>query len=452
MRKVYLVKKYADQGVVTEKLQAVIDLCAKEGGGQVRFEAGTYLTATLELRSGVELYLDAGATIRGAENCTLYYNHYWEASGETAPGHVASERWFDALICAYNQQNISIVGQGVIDGVDCYNPTGEQQFRGPHGVFLYQCEGITLKGFSIVRSSNYALQFHQCGNIHVDSVNIYGGQDAIRIFNSHDAVVENCDFRTGDDCVSGVSNTNLSFINCKFNTPGGNMFLVGCKHMLMRGCKFWGPGEYPATFKENKRYSVGHAAICMLHDSGSKDEIMSDDWLLENIEIENIEYIFRHDNEWDVLEGYEGRVVIDGIRAINYVYPFTVTSHEGDPLDLTIRNGVFMRRTDRPVQKASFLRGAYFAKLTLENIQLYNCGTENVIELSHAGDVSMKNVYCAAAITPAQFSVSDAQKITMENEPATTLCSPYVVEQTDSLYVPIDQDETFLGPKKFIKL
>lgn len=56
---------YPKAGFRTAGLQALIDQCAQAGGGQVRLTPGSYLTATLYLKSHVELYLDAGAEFRG---------------------------------------------------------------------------------------------------------------------------------------------------------------------------------------------------------------------------------------------------------------------------------------------------------------------------------------------------------------------------------------------------
>ena len=49
----------------TAELQQAIDRVAAQGGGQLTFAPGRYLTGGLMLRSGVELYLEEGATLLG---------------------------------------------------------------------------------------------------------------------------------------------------------------------------------------------------------------------------------------------------------------------------------------------------------------------------------------------------------------------------------------------------
>lgn len=189
----------------------------------------------------------------------------------------------------------------------------------------------------------------------------------------------------------------------------------------------------------------------MLHDTGEPTNVLSDDWLLEDIDIENVEMVFRHDREVPFLEGYQGRVVIDGIRAVNFALPMVVTGPEGDPMDLTIRNGVFIRRSDREVEDASFLKGENFKNLTLENIRLEQCGKENVMLLSHAGSVQIKNVTCSEPIRMEQMNLEGIGEFSHETKQEETIYSPYVVDQTDSIYVPVGQDETFRGAREYVR-
>ncbi|MGA9426170.1 MAG: glycosyl hydrolase family 28-related protein, partial [Terracidiphilus sp.] len=44
-------------------LQQAIDACGKAGGGEVYVPAGEYTSGQLHLRSGVRLFVEAGATI-----------------------------------------------------------------------------------------------------------------------------------------------------------------------------------------------------------------------------------------------------------------------------------------------------------------------------------------------------------------------------------------------------
>lgn len=449
MKKVYLATQYADQGVCTQQLQALIDECAQQGGGQVRLTAGVYLTATLELKSHVELYLDAGATIRGVDDRSQYRNRYWEITGKPTQKFFATPRWYDALICAYEQEGVAIRGHGVIDGVDCYDENGEQQFRGPHGVFFFRCKYAAVEGVSILRAGNYNTMYEECEYLTVTGVKIYGGQDAMRLAACSEVDVRHCDFRTGDDCVSGTRNRNMRFFDCRFNTPGGHTVLLGCVNLHMKKCKLWTQGEYPATFKTNKRYSNSWTGFAMLHDTDDPKEIVSDNWLLEDIEMENIETIFRRDRSMYFQDGYAGRVVIDGIKAVNFIYPITLTGRDGDPLDFTLRNATLIRGTDDKQEDRRFLRADCIKALTLENVVVENAA-DVLAWISQVDQVNITNLKALKPANEQTVRIENVKTSSMATRPAVTSADLHVYDQVDSIYVPIDQTEEFRGPRRWI--
>ena len=49
----------------TQAITQAITQCAQQGGGTVVFPAGTYVTGTLHLQSGVTLRLEEGAVLMG---------------------------------------------------------------------------------------------------------------------------------------------------------------------------------------------------------------------------------------------------------------------------------------------------------------------------------------------------------------------------------------------------
>ena len=64
---VFNVKDYGAAGIRSDNarpaLQQAIDACGKAGGGTVYVGPGEYTTGQLHLRSGVRLYVEAGATL-----------------------------------------------------------------------------------------------------------------------------------------------------------------------------------------------------------------------------------------------------------------------------------------------------------------------------------------------------------------------------------------------------
>jgi polygalacturonase len=84
----------------TAAIQQAADACAANGGGQVILPGGKmFLTGAIALRSGVDFHLARGAVLRGSA--------HWQDYGEAG-----------ALLFAKDANDISISGDGVLDGND----------------------------------------------------------------------------------------------------------------------------------------------------------------------------------------------------------------------------------------------------------------------------------------------------------------------------------------------
>jgi polygalacturonase len=87
----------------TLAIQKAIDACGD--GGTVAFKPGTYLTGPIEVKSGITLDVQTGATILGSQDRKDY------------PRRVEMrEMWIQPLIGVVNAKNVTIHGGGVIDG------------------------------------------------------------------------------------------------------------------------------------------------------------------------------------------------------------------------------------------------------------------------------------------------------------------------------------------------
>ncbi|MGA3066994.1 MAG: glycoside hydrolase family 28 protein [Tepidisphaeraceae bacterium] len=93
----------------TLAIQKALDACGAAGGGQVIVPAGTFFTAPLSLRSGVDLHLEAGALLTFSKDHKDY------------PLILSSYEGKETYICqppiwGQNLTNVSITGPGAIDG------------------------------------------------------------------------------------------------------------------------------------------------------------------------------------------------------------------------------------------------------------------------------------------------------------------------------------------------
>ncbi|EJY56052.1 glycoside hydrolase family 28 [Alicyclobacillus hesperidum URH17-3-68] len=91
----------------TRALQRAIDAVPK--GGTLYVPAGTYYTAPLQLKSDMTLYLAKGATLLGSSNIDAYKPIWSRWEGTEMYRYMS-------LITGDNVRNVTITGEGVIDG------------------------------------------------------------------------------------------------------------------------------------------------------------------------------------------------------------------------------------------------------------------------------------------------------------------------------------------------
>ena len=232
--------EFSDQ-LQTKAIQNAIDDCFLAGGGRVVIPCGVYLTGGLRIRSNVELYLEAGAILKGVRNPKEYFGYREDKlepvtidTTTTRPSANPTSAWSNGLIRMLDAENVSVIGEkgSYIDGCNCYDPDGEQKYRGPHGMSIHRCKNIHLEGYTFINSSNWCHCICKCENITIRNVSIYGGFDAVNIHCCEHVLVEDCTFNVGDDCIAGINAHDVVVRNSVLNTAcmpvriGGTDILV----------------------------------------------------------------------------------------------------------------------------------------------------------------------------------------------------------------------------------
>ncbi len=238
----------------TQAIQKVLDLC-KMGGGTVVFPAGTYRVSGLLLHSGTTVLLKSGAVLLGSENCGDYpvfdvpEDVHLRTDQEMIPQYFGNKKrpeYRRAMLSAYGARSILIIGEpgSVIDGQNCFDPDGEENYRGPHGIFLSGCSDVVLKGYTIRHSGNFMHQLDACENVSMTDVTSLGGSDGVHLHCCKNVEIDRCVFRTGDDCIAGINIRNLHVNNCVLNSSC-QAFRIGGVNILTENCHVYGPGYYP---------------------------------------------------------------------------------------------------------------------------------------------------------------------------------------------------------------
>ena len=95
--------------VQTTAIQAAIDACEKSGGGTVHFEAGTYISGTVYLRSNTYLHIPYMCTIKGSDSFDDYNEPNAYPQNTPIPPERANGKH---LIVAVEVENCGIFGGG----------------------------------------------------------------------------------------------------------------------------------------------------------------------------------------------------------------------------------------------------------------------------------------------------------------------------------------------------
>jgi hypothetical protein len=210
--------------VNTSSIQSAIDKCNQEGGGMVVIPHGTFISATLFLKSNVTLYLSEGAVLKGIADMKAYKQVY---------------RSNYAFIYAEGQENIAILGRGIIHGNGEHKVfQNDDHFNGiknrPNTIFFAECNNIRLKDYTIRNGARWNMKMDNCNNIILDGVSVFArvvaNNDGVDFDDCHNVRVSNCYFDTGDDgiCAKSYSDygvKNMVVTNCVIKSSSNGLKL-----------------------------------------------------------------------------------------------------------------------------------------------------------------------------------------------------------------------------------
>ncbi|MBE6657437.1 MAG: hypothetical protein E7604_03235 [Ruminococcaceae bacterium] len=335
----------------TAEIQAVLDLC-QNGGGKVIFPAGKYRAAGLYMHSDTTIYLESGAILEGSDNCDDYAIFPFPDGVEDYSDMLLLRRYYGkpwdayrrAILSAYGEHNLSIIGEegSVIDGVHCYDPDGEEGYRGPHMIYFTNCDNITLHGYTARYAGNFMHQLDKCNHTTMTNVTCIGGSDGIHLHYCDDTLIDGCVFHTGDDCIAGIYVTNLRVRRCELNTSC-DVFRIGGVHILVEDCHIHGPGIWPhrktvvrGRNDELPQNEGRHNTICVMIYFASidtPDPEPSHDIVFKNCRIEGVD-TFLHYNHRDLLSAgtHLTEVRLENVTFRDLNAPCYVLSPEDDPL------------------------------------------------------------------------------------------------------------------------
>lgn len=278
----------------TEAFEKAIAELDSKGGGHLTVPAGIWLTGLISLKDNIDLHIERNAIIMASPDRSLFI--------KVKDGK--KDRKCTPMISASKRKNISITGEGVIDGNGVYwrpvkrskvsdvewnsfksmggtekedgklwfpydlkhydniasSPERQETMR-THLIRFTECENVLVKGVTIQNSPKFHLIPTRCNNVVVDGVTIrcpWNAQngDALDLSSCSNVLVVNNTIDAGDDGIcmkagagqSGVGNGPCENIlienNTVYHAHGGfvigSEFTGGMKNIVVRNNRFNG--------------------------------------------------------------------------------------------------------------------------------------------------------------------------------------------------------------------
>lgn len=215
-------------------IQKAIDAAFAAGGGRVALEKGAvYESATIRLKSRVELNVPEGTVILGSSNPDDY------GSVSDSRGGQKGMKANKVFIACADSEDVAITGKGTIDaqGVKYYDVNtvlwGRFYDKPKHQrtrlLAFFNCRNVRFEDITFKDSPSWTTWIRRCENVTAERVKICADQriinsDGFHIDSCRHVRIRNCDIRTGDDCI----------VMRAIREPGGE-FLV-CEDMVVEDC------------------------------------------------------------------------------------------------------------------------------------------------------------------------------------------------------------------------
>lgn len=262
----FLVTQYGAVGdgvtLNTEAFKKAIEDCNKNGGGRVVVPSGKFLTGAIHLKSNVNLHLADSAVIVFSRNPEHYPIVFTRWEGMELMN-------YSPFIYAYEQENIAITGNGILDGnasnehwwywkgskdygwqegMGRQHPArdslhklnhmktdprtrifGKGDYLRPNFIQPYNCKNVLISDVKMINSPMWNINPVLCENVIVEKVKIIShgpNNDGCDPESCKNVLIKDCYFDTGDDCIAIKSGRDED--GRTINRPAENHIIENC--------------------------------------------------------------------------------------------------------------------------------------------------------------------------------------------------------------------------------
>jgi pectate lyase len=190
----------------TRAIQKTVDK-ASEAGGKVYVPEGVFLSGTIILKSNVTLQLSPKAKLLGSPDINDYKTMTWGHHKDRTPWH---------LVMAKDAENITICGQGTIDGNGpeywkerehewAFYP--EKDYRPTPMVEIENCENVIIRDVTMKHAAGWCLHPYNSRNVKINNITILNSpfgpnSDGIDITGCRSVTVSDSYIDCGDDAIA----------------------------------------------------------------------------------------------------------------------------------------------------------------------------------------------------------------------------------------------------------
>ena len=403
----------------TLQLQNAIDDCFSAGGGTVTVENGEYHIKSIRLRSNVTLYLKSGVSLIATRDIEAYNiinadtveplpecektDVLWSKANPARNNDFirkCGSRWTNAIIRLAYAHNAKVIAEegAVIDGCNSFDETGEEHYRGVHGISMYHCHDLEFRGYTIKDTGNWAHCGYFCQNLTFSGITVLAGHDGVHTGGCDNVLVENCKMYTGDDCVAGFDICGLTVRNCLLNTAC-SAFRLGGTNVLIEDCTLVGPPRFcfrGSLTKEEKRDGAPSqtgrkttlSAFTYYSDFTLTVRNAPGNITMRNCSFENLErflhFNYSGNEVWQSNRALES-IRFENVSASNVGMSLCAYGDSEHPVTVEFKDCSFSFATPQ----TELIRAANFARISIKNVTAQNVSGSAVTSWGGNGELTV---------------------------------------------------------------
>ncbi len=232
-----------------------IAACVKQGGGTVYFAPGRYVIGTVQLYSHIRLLLESGAALVGSHDIHEYLPSPPFGFARHYGVDITGEGAVLGMLIAKNAEDISIEGQGEIDGQgDSFvsmqtshggNDYMPQYVRNPEKfetamstlefgpvepvnrpgtmIVFFHCSNVRLHGITLRSAPNWTLHLQDVEGAAISGIQVLNNpkipnNDGIDCMQCRHVRISDCAIDAGDDDFAIVASEHVNVSNCSLSS------------------------------------------------------------------------------------------------------------------------------------------------------------------------------------------------------------------------------------------